>query len=157
MIEIKNITKSFKNNTVLNNINISIEEGELFVLIGASGCGKTTLLKMINKLIMPSTGDILINGESIYKQDTIKLRRNIGYVIQQTGLFPHMTVRENIELVSRLEGHSEDTLLPKTKDLLKMVDLPPDEYLDRYPAELSGGQQQRVGVARAFSTKRLVH
>lgn len=153
MIEIKNITKSFKNNVVLNNINISIKKGELFVLIGASGCGKTTLLKMINKLILPTSGDILINGESIYKQDTIKLRRNIGYVIQQTGLFPHMTVRENIELVSRLEGHSLETLLPKTSQLLEMVNLNPKEFMDRYPAELSGGQQQRVGVARAFSTE----
>lgn len=152
MIEIKNITKSFKNNVVLNNINISIKKGELFVLIGASGCGKTTLLKMINKLIKPTSGDILINGKSIYEQDTIKLRRNIGYVIQQTGLFPHMTVRENIELISKLEGQDSDSLLPKTERLLNMVDLPPDKYMDRYPSELSGGQLQRVGVARAFAT-----
>lgn len=152
MIKIKNITKSFKNTKVLDNISLSVNEGELFVLIGASGCGKTTLLKMINKLIMPTSGDILIKGESIYSQDTIKLRRGIGYVIQQTGLFPHMTVRENIELISKLEGESEESLLPKTIELLKMVDLSPNDYIDRYPAELSGGQQQRVGVARAFAT-----
>lgn len=152
MIEIKNLTKSYKNTVVLNNINLNISKGELFVLIGASGCGKTTLLKMINKLIMPSKGDILINNKSIYTQDSIKLRRNIGYVVQQTGLFPHMTVRENIELVSKLEGKSESELIIKTEELLNMVDLEPNKYMDRYPAELSGGQQQRVGVARAFAT-----
>ena len=152
MIKIKNLTKSYKNTVVLDNINLNISKGELFVLIGASGCGKTTLLKMINKLILPTKGDILINNKSIYDQNSIKLRRNIGYVVQQTGLFPHMTVRENIELVSKLEGKTDDELIVKTKELLNMVDLEPEKYMDRYPSELSGGQQQRVGVARAFAT-----
>ncbi|MEF9934130.1 MAG: ABC transporter ATP-binding protein [Clostridium sp.] len=151
MIEIRDLCKSFKFQNVLNNINLKINKGEIFVLVGASGCGKTTILKMINKLETPTSGDILINGESIYIKDTVKLRRGIGYVIQQTGLFPHMTVRENIELVSKLEGKSQDDLYNKTIELLNMVGLDPYEYMDRYPSELSGGQQQRVGVARAFA------
>lgn len=152
MIEFKNIKKSYKSKIILENFNLSIDDGKLVVLIGASGCGKTTLLKMINRLISITEGEILINGKDINNMDPIKLRRGIGYVIQQTGLFPHMTVKENIEIIPRLMKISERKIEKKTIELLKMVGLDPNEYLYRYPAELSGGQQQRVGVARAFAT-----
>lgn len=151
MIEFKNIKKSYKSNIILENFNLKIDNGKLVVLIGASGCGKTTLLKMINRLIPITEGQILINGKDIKTMDPIELRRGIGYVIQQTGLFPHMTVKENIEIVPRLMGKPEDRIEEKTIELLNMVGLESTEYLHRYPAELSGGQQQRVGVARAFA------
>jgi osmoprotectant transport system ATP-binding protein len=151
MIKFQNINKSFRNQKVLNNINLNINEGELTVLIGPSGCGKTTTLKMINRLIYPTSGKIFINGENIEKKDIIKLRRKIGYVIQQTGLFPHMTVKENIEIIPRLEHVSSEEITEKTVELMRMIDLNPDEYLYRFPAQLSGGQMQRVGVARAFA------
>ena len=137
MIEFKNIKKSYKSKIILENFNLSIDSGKLVVLIGASGCGKTTLLKMINRLISITEGEILINGKDINKMDPIKLRRGIGYVIQQTGLFPHMTVKENIEIIPRLMKISERKIEKKTIELLNMVGLDPNEYLYRYPAELS--------------------
>lgn len=151
MIEFRNIKKSYKSKTILENFNLKIDDGKLVVLIGASGCGKTTLLKMINRLISITDGQILINGKDIKSMDPIELRRGIGYVIQQTGLFPHMTVKENIEIIPKLMGKAEGEIEKKTIELLNMVGLEPTEYLHRYPAELSGGQQQRVGVARAFA------
>ena len=151
MIKFQNINKSFRNQKVLNNINLNINDGELTVLIGPSGCGKTTTLKMINRLILPTSGHIFINDENIEKKDIIKLRRKTGYVIQQTGLFPHMTVKENIEIIPRLEHIKSGEISKKTVELMKMIDLDPDEYLYRFPAQLSGGQMQRVGVARAFA------
>lgn len=152
MLELKNVSKIYKNKTILNNINLKINKGELVVLIGPSGCGKTTTLKMINKLIVPTSGQILINGKDIKAEDTIGLRRNMGYVIQQTGLFPHMTVGENIGLIPFIQKIPSEEIRKNTIELLKMVDMNPEEYIDRYPAELSGGQQQRIGVARAFAT-----
>lgn len=152
MIEFKGITKSFKGNEVLKGINLEIQTGHLVAIIGGSGCGKTTLLKMINLLIHPTLGEILIDGEDITKYDVIKLRRRMGYVIQQTGLFPHMTIRENIQLISKLEKVEPKKLEDTTIQMMNMVGLDPSVYLDRYPTELSGGQQQRVGVARAFAT-----
>lgn len=152
MIEFRDVKKSYKNNVILENFNLKIEKGNLVVLIGSSGCGKTTLLKMINRLIETTAGDILIDGKNIKEIDPIKLRRSIGYVIQQTGLFPHMTVKENIEIIPKLMGRSEEEIDKKTIELLNMVGLDPEKYSDRYPVELSGGQQQRVGVARAFAT-----
>ena len=152
MIEFKGITKSFKGNEVLKGINLEIQTGHLVAIIGGSGCGKTTLLKMINLLIHPTSGEILIDGEDITKYDVIKLRRRMGYVIQQTGLFPHMTIRENIQLISKLEKVEPKKLEDTTIQMMNMVGLDPSVYLDRYPTELSGGQQQRVGVARAFAT-----
>lgn len=152
MLKFENIVKKFHNNYVLSDVSFEIEKGNLVAIIGESGCGKTTLLKMINRLITPSHGKIYIDGNDISKIDAIKLRRNIGYVIQQTGLFPHMTVRENIEIISRIEKVDNSKIEESTCRLMNMVGLDPEKYLDRYPAELSGGQQQRIGVARAFST-----
>ena len=151
IIEFKNIKKSYKNTSVIEKFNLKIEKGNLVVLIGSSGSGKTTLLKMTNRLIESTAGEILVNGKDIKKVDPIELRRSIGYVIQQTGLFPHLTVKENIEIIPKLMGKSTEEINKKTNELLNMVGLNPQKYMDRYPAELSGGQQQRVGVARAFS------
>lgn len=150
MIEFKNVKKSFKQTTVLKEMNLTINKGELVVFIGPSGCGKTTSLKMINRLIEPTEGTIIVNGQDTRKMDPIKLRRQMGYVIQQTGLFPHMTIRENIQLIASLGGQAEQEMDAQTEHLLKMVGLEPEQFIDRYPSELSGGQQQRIGFARAL-------
>ncbi len=150
MIKLENISKSFKKTEVLNDVSFEIEKGNFVVLIGPSGCGKTTTLKMINKLITPSSGNITIEDNDISKIDSIKLRRKIGYVIQQTGLFPHMTIKENIELIPKIENIDKEEINKRTDELIEMVGLD-ITHLDRYPSELSGGQQQRVGVARAFA------
>ena len=152
MIKFENVTKQFKETKVLSNISLEIEKGQLVVLIGASGCGKTTTLKMINRLIKPTTGKVLINNKDISMEDVIELRRNIGYVIQQTGLFPHMTIQENIEIIPRVQKKSPEQITQKTYELMEMVGLDCETFLNRYPTELSGGQQQRVGVVRAFAT-----
>jgi osmoprotectant transport system ATP-binding protein len=152
VIVFENVTKSFKDHQVLSNISFQIKKGDLVAFIGESGCGKTTTLKMINRLVKPTSGRILINGDSIETKDIIELRRSMGYVIQQTGLFPHMTVKENIEIIPRSEKRDADQINKKTLELMEMVGLDPEEFSDRYPTELSGGQQQRVGVARAFAT-----
>ena len=153
MIEIKNVTKKVGNKVILDDITLQIEKGSLVVLIGSSGCGKTTTLKLINKLIKPTSGEIYIDDKPISKEDTIELRRKIGYVIQNTGLFPHLTIKENIELIPRLKKEkSVQEIEDTTVKLLEMVGLKYKDYIDKYPSELSGGQQQRVGVARAIAT-----
>jgi osmoprotectant transport system ATP-binding protein len=151
LIQFQNIGKKYRTKTIIRNFSLDIEDGQLVVFIGPSGCGKTTLLKMINRLIQPTSGKIFLNGTDISKMNPIELRRNIGYVIQNTGLFPHMTIKENLELIPKLKGEGMNLIEKKTLELLTMVGLT-EEYLQRYPKELSGGQQQRVGVARAFST-----
>ena len=152
MLEFRNIRKVFKNKTVINDISFTVNKGEFVVIVGQSGCGKTTTLKLINRLISPTSGSINLDGKNILKEDAIKLRRNMGYVIQQTGLLPHMTVGENIGIIPMLEKWPEDKIHARTVELLKMVGMKPEEYVDRYPCELSGGQQQRIGVARAWAT-----
>lgn len=152
MIEFKGINKIFKNNIVLYDINLKLEEGNIIVFVGPSGCGKTTTVKMINRLIKPTSGQILINGEDISNKNVIELRRNIGYVIQQTGLFPHMTIKENIEIVAKMQKMSSQEIEEKTRELMEMVGLDYEKFANRYPTELSGGQQQRVGIARALIT-----
>lgn len=153
MIEIKNIVKNTGEKVILDDISLTIESGSFVVLIGPSGCGKTTTLKLLNKLIEPTSGEIYIDGKPISKEDPIKLRRNIGYVIQNIGLFPHLTIKENIELIPKLKGDkSEEEISETTERLVKMVGLDPDEFLYKYPTELSGGQQQRIGVIRAIAT-----
>ena len=150
MLQFEHIAKSYKTKQILRDINLTIPKGQFVAIIGESGCGKTTLLKMINRLIKPTSGAIYINGENIQTMNEVALRRKIGYVIQQTGLFPHMTVRQNIEIIPKLEKYKPAELEENTKKLMHMVGLDCNEFLDRYPTELSGGQQQRVGIARAF-------
>ena len=152
MIEFRDVSKSYKDKVILKKLNFTIEDNSIVVLIGESGCGKTTTLKMINRLIEPTSGKILINGKNIKKENPIKLRRSMGYVIQQTGLFPHLTIRQNIELISKLEKKPITEIKERTTLMMKMVGLDEGDYLDSYPSELSGGQQQRVGIARAFAT-----
>lgn len=152
MIEFKGTNKIFKNNIVLYDINLKLEEGNIIVFVGPSGCGKTTTVKMINRLIKPTSGQVLINGEDISNKNVIELRRNIGYVIQQTGLFPHMTIKENIGIVAKMQKMNSQEIEEKTKELMEMVGLDYEKFANRYPAELSGGQQQRVGIARALIT-----
>lgn len=153
MIEIRNVTKKMGNNVVLDDISLVVETGTLVVLIGSSGCGKTTTLKLINKLIKPTSGEIYINGKPISQENEIELRRKIGYVIQNTGLFPHLTIKENIELIPRLKKEkSVEEIEIRTLQLLEMVGLDSNDFLNKYPSELSGGQQQRIGVARAIAT-----
>ncbi|MCC0636106.1 MULTISPECIES: ABC transporter ATP-binding protein [unclassified Clostridioides] len=153
MIEIRNVTKKMGNNVILDDISLAVETGTLVVLIGSSGCGKTTTLKLINKLIKPTSGEIYINGKPISQENEIELRRKIGYVIQNTGLFPHLTIKENIELIPRLKKEkSVEEIEARTLQLLEMVGLDSDDFLNKYPSELSGGQQQRIGVARAIAT-----
>lgn len=151
MIEFKNVSKVYKDGTkAVDNLNLTFNDGEFIVFIGTSGSGKTTSMRMINRMIEPSDGQILIDGENIMDKDPVDLRRKIGYVIQQIGLMPHMTVYENITLVPKLLKWSEEKKRKKAEQLLKRVDLP-NEFLDRYPSELSGGQQQRIGVIRALA------
>ena len=154
MIQFENVSKKYRGTDaeVVKDISFTIPSGQIVVLIGPSGCGKTTCLKMINRLVKISSGKIYIDGKDIMDQDPIELRRNMGYVIQQTGLFPHMTVRENIEVIPRLQKKDPEEIDKRTEKLMKMVGLDADQYLDRYPTQLSGGQLQRVGVARAFAT-----
>ncbi|MDR2495094.1 MAG: ABC transporter ATP-binding protein [Spirochaetaceae bacterium] len=162
------MVKTYKHHDVIRDISFTVAKSDFAVLIGPSGCGKTTILKMINRLLQPTSGTILINGEDIKTKNVFRLRRNIGYVIQSVGLFPHLTIRENIELVPSLERRersarrgrregrgppeaAEKSIGERTAELLELVGLAPEKYLDRYPVQLSGGQQQRVGVARAFA------
>lgn len=152
MLEFKHVSKSYHQTQILNDINFTVNAGEVVVLIGPSGCGKTTCLKMINRLTRITSGEILFEGEDICKQDPIALRRRMGYVIQQTGLFPHMTIKENIEIIPKLEKRDPKAIAARTMELMDMIGLDPDTYLYRYPTQLSGGQQQRIGVARAFAT-----
>lgn len=152
MIEFKNVTKKYEDGFVaIKNLNLTVHDHELFVLIGPSGSGKTTTMKMMNRLIEPTSGEIFINGENIAKKNPVKLRRNIGYVIQQIGLMPHMTIRENVALVPKLKKWDEKRYMKKVDELIEMVGLDPKEVGDRYPDELSGGQQQRIGVIRALA------
>jgi osmoprotectant transport system ATP-binding protein len=137
--------------TLLKNLSFSVPAGETLVLLGRSGAGKTTALKLINRLLEPTEGEVLVEGRSTMEWDAIALRRHIGYVIQETGLFPHFTVERNIGLVPRLEHWPEERVRARVKEMLELVGLDPEKFARRYPHELSGGQRQRVGVARALA------
>lgn len=151
MITLKNVYKAYKSKPVLTNINLQIESGEFMILIGSSGCGKTTLLKILNKLNSIDKGEVTIDGVSISQIKDTELRRSMGYVVQDGGLFPHMTVAENIGQIMKITGVEKVERERLIDELLNMVELPPESYRDFYPSQLSGGQRQRVGVARAFS------
>jgi osmoprotectant transport system ATP-binding protein len=153
LLQLIDVVKSYGGQNAVDHLNLTINKGELITLIGPSGCGKTTTLKMINRVIEPDNGQIIVNGQDILKQDPIKLRRGIGYVIQQTGLFPNMTISDNISVVGRLQGWSKSRCKERAAELLSLIDMNPEEYMERYPRELSGGQQQRIGVLRALATE----
>ena len=156
-ITLENVGKVYPDGTVaVGDISLEVRAGELAVLIGPSGCGKSTVLRMLNRLIEPSKGRILIDGEDISKQNPVELRRQIGYVIQNVGLFPHQTIRTNVGTVPRLLGWDRKKIKTRADELLDLVGLDPGRYAGRYPHELSGGQRQRVGVARALAADPLV-
>ncbi|MDR6666175.1 ABC transporter ATP-binding protein [Rhizobium sp. 1399] len=153
MIRMENVTKRYGESAApsVDNLTLDVPEGSTVALIGPSGCGKTTTMRMINRLIEPTEGRIFVNGEDVTKADPVKLRRHIGYVIQNVGLFPHMTIAENIAAVPNLLGWDQPRIAKRTEELLDLVGLDPKEMLKRYPRQLSGGQRQRIGVARALA------
>jgi osmoprotectant transport system ATP-binding protein len=155
-VEFRHVTKRYDAAAkdtpgAVNDLSLEVPAGKICVLVGPSGCGKTTSLKMVNRLIEPTSGQILIDGEDVAKRDVIGLRRSIGYVIQQTGLFPHQTIGANVATVPRLLGWSKQRQDERAEELLQLVGLDASRYRDRYPSELSGGERQRVGVARALA------
>ncbi|MCZ6520139.1 MAG: ABC transporter ATP-binding protein [Bacteroidetes bacterium] len=151
MLEVSNLTKTYDSNPVVDSISFCLEKGKTLVILGTSGCGKTTTLKMINRLIEPTSGMIKINGENIKNQNPQILRRNMGYVIQNIGLFPHYTVEENVGLIPNLLKWDKVTIKSRTIELLDTLGFKGESIFKRYPSELSGGQQQRVGIARALA------
>ena len=151
MISFKNVTKKYGDSVAVNNLTVDLESGETVVLIGPSGCGKTTTLRMINRLIEPTEGSIYVNETDISKINPVELRRNMGYVIQQIGLFPHMNIAQNVGLVPYLKDWDESKRKQRVEELLNFVGMSPSKFYHRYPNELSGGQQQRIGVARALA------
>jgi osmoprotectant transport system ATP-binding protein len=136
---------------IIDNLSFKVQSGETLVLLGASGCGKTTTLRLVNRLLTPTAGAVLVEGKATTDWNVIHLRRQTGYVIQEAGLFPHFTVSENVALVPALAGWERQRIERRTTELLELVGLDPREFADRYPRELSGGQRQRVGVARALA------
>ncbi|WP_283588494.1 ABC transporter ATP-binding protein [Limosilactobacillus viscerum] len=151
IIQFKHVQKSFGANQVIPDLNFTINQGELVTILGSSGSGKTTTLKMINGLWQPSAGQVLIDGQPIDQLDLVQLRRHMGYVVQQIGLFPHMTIAENIAVVPKMLGWDQERIQQRVNELLELVQLDPTKYAHRYPNQLSGGQQQRIGVARALA------
>jgi osmoprotectant transport system ATP-binding protein len=151
VIRLERVSKRYPNGQLaVDDLSLDVPEGEICVLVGPSGCGKTTTMKMVNRLIEPTTGRILLDGEDVTRVDPVKLRRRIGYVIQQIGLFPHMTIADNVGTVPRLLGWDRARIRARVDELLALVGLDPASFRDRYPEQLSGGQRQRVGVARAL-------
>jgi osmoprotectant transport system ATP-binding protein len=152
-IELENVTKTYAGQTVsaVEDFSMRIEPGELVVLVGPSGCGKTTTMKIVNRIIEPTSGSIRIDGQDVLTLNPHELRRHIGYVIQQIGLFPHMTIADNIATVPRLLGWAKDRIAARVEEVLETVQLDPAVFAQRYPRQLSGGQQQRAGVARALA------
>jgi len=153
LIKFEHVSMAYDKNEVIKDLSFEIEEGQLAVLIGPSGCGKTTTLQLINRLLDPTEGHIYLNGVDTQTMDPATMRRRIGYVIQEIGLFPHMTIEQNIEIIPKLLKWPAEKRHERTLELLKLVNLDPDTYLKRYPAKLSGGQQQRVGLLRALAVE----
>jgi osmoprotectant transport system ATP-binding protein len=153
MIELQHLTKQYGDHVAVRDLSLEVDDGELLVLLGGSGCGKTTTLKMINRLVEPSAGVVRLGGDDVSQLATHELRRRVGYAFQQVGLFPHMTVGDNIGITPALRGWAPGAIRRRVDELLTLVELDPATIRDRDPAQLSGGQQQRVGVARALAAK----
>lgn len=151
IVEFRDVGYSIDGTEIIRGLDLEVYEGEILILLGESGCGKTTTLKLINRLIEPTSGDILVDGRPTAEWDPIKLRRHIGYVLQEGGLFPHFTIAENVALVPRLENWEKGKKEARTNEMLDLVGLDARKFAGRLPHELSGGQRQRVGVARALS------
>lgn len=156
MIQLEQLTKRYRETTAVSELSLTVEAGELLVLLGGSGCGKTTTLKMINRLITPTSGTVRLAGTDVSTLEPHALRRRIGYVFQKVGLFPHMTVAENVAITPSLIGWESNRIRRRVDKLLELVELEPSAVRDRQPTELSGGQQQRVGVARALAAEPVV-
>jgi osmoprotectant transport system ATP-binding protein len=150
-IRFERVVRSYGEHRGVDGVSLDVRQGAFCVLLGPSGCGKTTLLKTVNRLLEPSSGRVLVEGTDVMSVDATALRRRIGYAIQQVGLFPHMTVAENVSVVPQLLGWTSDRAAERVDELLDMVHLTPGEFRNRYPRELSGGQQQRIGLARALA------
>jgi len=151
LVQFRNVSVSLSGNPIISGLNLNVERGETLVLLGESGCGKTTTLKLVNRLLQPTSGEVVVEGKSTTAWDAIALRRHIGYVIQEGGLFPHFTIARNVGLVPSLSGWDQTRVDERVRELLQLVGLDPDRFAERYPRELSGGQRQRVGVARALA------
>ena len=152
MIEFDNVQYRYPDgHLIVDSVSFTIESGDVLALVGRSGSGKTTIIKLINRLLTPTSGEVRIDGVATTALDPIKLRRRVGYVLQEVGLFPHMTIGRNVSIVPRMEGWPEERIKKRVDELLALVGLDPLQYRDRFPRELSGGQRQRVGVARALA------
>lgn len=151
LVEFRNVSYSIGPAKILSDLNLTVSQGEVLVLLGESGSGKTTTLKLVNRLLEPSSGEVLVEGKRTMDWDPVALRRRTGYVIQEGGLFPHFTIARNVGLVPKLSGWDDTRIDARARELLQLVGLNPDQFAHRYPSELSGGQRQRVGVARALA------
>ena len=150
-VEFRGVSYRIGARTLLDDFSVAVAAGQTLALVGASGAGKTTVLKLVNRLLLPDAGDVCVQGRDTREWDPIRLRRSVGYVIQDVGLFPHLTVADNVAVVPRLEQWPDDRVAARVRELLELIGLPPGEYSARWPDELSGGQRQRVGVARALA------
>jgi osmoprotectant transport system ATP-binding protein len=155
LVEFRNVSFSVLGaaSPIISDLNLTVGRGETLVLLGESGCGKTTTLRLVNRLLLPTAGEVIVAGKATTQWDAIRLRRQTGYVIQEAGLFPHFTVERNVALVPNLEGWDEARVRERVRELLEMVGLDPQKFARRYPRDLSGGQRQRVGVARALAAE----
>ena len=153
VIEARNLTKRYGNFTAVDGVSFRLEPGQALALIGPSGCGKTTTLKMANRLILPTEGSVWVEGKDVAEQPLEEMRRRMGYVIQDIGLFPHYTVEQNVAVVPRLLRWPDEKIRKRVGELLEQLGLPPNQFLYKYPHQLSGGQQQRVGIARALAAE----